>query len=115
MNRLDEIDEVVREERVYAYEELLPLKAVALLEWAATRIRELETQQADARNMVGKFIAAWYDDLGGDTDCIPAREFIALQTWYGVATDQQSVPLRLMAGDSTALAELIIDRGNDNG
>ena len=46
MDRLAEIDEVVRTERVYSYEELLPLRAVNLLEWAADRIRALEAQAA---------------------------------------------------------------------
>ena len=58
MDWLAAIDEAVRTERVYAYEELLPLEAVKLLEWAAGRIRALEAHSVLVRETIATFISA---------------------------------------------------------
>jgi len=46
------------------------------VEWLIARIKELE----EAANA---FVDTWYEDLGGDMTCIPAREFAALERVLG--------------------------------
>jgi hypothetical protein len=60
--------EWVTDEVVTAIEQDIP--------WLIARIKELE----EAANA---FVDTWYEDLGGDMTCIPAREFAALERVLG--------------------------------